>query len=101
MMTTIMYNGTRDSAAGSGEPALPPIAALIGFTSSAVSPGEAVIELPAGPQHTNPMGTHVFVALSEALAAFGLMNAGAVAGGAWFGPVAWRRPRVLLRDAYQ
>jgi hypothetical protein len=45
--------------------------------------------------------THVFVALSAALAAFGLMNAGAVAGGAWFGPVAWRRPRVLLRDAYQ
>ena len=37
--------------------------------------------------------THVFVALSVALAAFGLMNAGAVASGAWFGPIAWPRPR--------
>ena len=26
-------------------------------------------------------------------AAFGLMNAGAVASGAWFGPIAWPRPR--------
>jgi Na+-driven multidrug efflux pump len=33
--------------------------------------------------------TYVFGALSVALAAFGLMNAGAVAGGAWFGPIAW------------
>ena len=37
--------------------------------------------------------THVFVTLSVALAAFGLMNAGAVASGAWFGPIAWPRPR--------
>ena len=29
--------------------------------------------------------SHVFVALGAALAAFGLINAGAVAGGAWFG----------------
>ena len=35
--------------------------------------------------------TYVFAALSAALAAFGLMNAGAVAGGAWFGPIAWPR----------
>jgi Na+-driven multidrug efflux pump len=35
--------------------------------------------------------THVFLALSLALAAFGLINAGAVAGGAWFGPVTFRR----------
>jgi acyl dehydratase len=34
-----------------------------------------------------------FLALSAALAAFGLMNAGAVASGAWFGPIAWPRPR--------
>jgi acyl-coenzyme A thioesterase PaaI-like protein len=34
----------------------PPIAALIGFTPSAVSPGEAVIELAAGRQHANGMG---------------------------------------------
>ena len=38
--------------------------------------------------------TYVFVALSVALAAFGLMNAGAVASGAWFGPIAWPWPRV-------
>jgi putative MATE family efflux protein len=35
--------------------------------------------------------SHVFLALSAALAAFGLINAAAVAGGAWFGPVGWRR----------
>jgi hypothetical protein len=35
----------------------------------------------------------VFLALSAALAAFGLINAGAVAGGAWFGRVAWPRRR--------
>jgi putative MATE family efflux protein len=33
--------------------------------------------------------SYVFLALSAALAAFGLMNAGALAGGAWFGPIAW------------
>src|SRR2546428_628982 len=37
--------------------------------------------------------SYVFVALSAALAAFGLMNAGAVASGAWFGPIAWPQPR--------
>jgi len=36
--------------------------------------------------------SYVFVALSAALAAFGLTNAAAVAAGAWFGPIAWRRP---------
>ena len=40
----------------------PPIASLIGFTLSAVSPGEAVIELQAGRQHANPgeMNTPIF-----------------------------------------
>jgi len=33
--------------------------------------------------------SHVFLALSVALTAFGLINAGAVAGGAWFGPIRW------------
>src|SRR5262245_2387807 len=37
--------------------------------------------------------SHVFLALGVALAAFGLINAAAVAGGAWFGPIGWRRPR--------
>jgi hypothetical protein len=36
--------------------------------------------------------SHVFFALSAALAAFGLINAGAVARGAWFGPIRWPRP---------
>jgi hypothetical protein len=35
--------------------------------------------------------THVFVAQSVALVAFGAINAAAIAGGAWFGPIAWRR----------
>ena len=35
--------------------------------------------------------SHVFLALSAALAAFGLINAAAVASGAWFGRVG--RPR--------
>jgi putative MATE family efflux protein len=37
--------------------------------------------------------SYVFLALSAALAAFGLINAGAVARGAWFGPIGWLRPR--------
>ena len=39
--------------------------------------------------------SYVFVALGAALAAFGLITAGAVATGAWFGPIVWTRPRVL------
>jgi Na+-driven multidrug efflux pump len=47
--------------------------------------------------------TYVFASLSAALVAFGLMNAGAVAGGAWFGPIAWlwirgARHRSQLRE---
>jgi len=41
--------------------------------------------------------THVFLSLAVALAAFGLINAAAVAGGAWFGPVRWSRLHVPLR----
>ncbi len=37
--------------------------------------------------------SHVFLAQGAALAAFGLINAGAVARGAWFGPIGWSRPR--------
>jgi Na+-driven multidrug efflux pump len=33
--------------------------------------------------------TYVFLALSLALTAYGLINAVAVAGGAWFGPIRW------------
>ena len=37
--------------------------------------------------------SYVFLALSAALAAFGLINAVAVARGAWFGPIGWPWPR--------
>ena len=37
--------------------------------------------------------SHVILALGAALAAFGLINAGAVARGVWFGPIGWPRPR--------
>jgi MATE family, multidrug efflux pump len=37
--------------------------------------------------------SYVFLALSAALAAFGLINAAAVARGTWFGPIGWPRPR--------
>jgi putative MATE family efflux protein len=41
--------------------------------------------------------THVFLALSVALTAFGLINAAAVAGGAWFGPIRWQLQRAATR----
>jgi hypothetical protein len=37
------------------------------------------------------------MALGAALAAFGLITAGAVATGAWFGPIVCPRPPVLAR----
>jgi hypothetical protein len=40
--------------------------------------------------------SHVFLAMSAALTVFGLINATAVAGGAWFGPIRWP----VLRCAY-
>lgn len=39
--------------------------------------------------------TQVFIAQGAALAAFGLINAGAVAAGAWFGGAAWPWPRLV------
>ena len=39
---------------------------------------------------------HIFLVQSAALTVFGLINAAAVAGGAWFGPVSWLR---FLRPA--
>jgi acyl-coenzyme A thioesterase PaaI-like protein len=59
----------------------PPIATLIGFTLSAVSPGEAVIELEAGRRHANPMGTlHGGVLCDIADAAMGVAYASTLAG---------------------
>jgi Na+-driven multidrug efflux pump len=40
---------------------------------------------------------HVFFAQSLALVAFGVINAAAVAGGAWFGPLTW--PTLQRRTA--
>jgi uncharacterized protein (TIGR00369 family) len=58
----------------------PPIADLIGFTLTAVSPGEAVIELTAGRQHANPMGTlHGGVLCDIADAAMGIAYASTLA----------------------
>src|SRR5438309_1960515 len=45
--------------------------------------------------------SYVFEALGAALAAFGLITAGAVATGAWFGPIVWPRPRVLAPEGGQ
>ncbi len=45
--------------------------------------------------------SYVFLALGAALAAFGLMTAGAVATGAWLGPIVWLRPRVLAHEGDQ
>ncbi len=63
----------------------PAIAALIGFTLSAVAPGEGVIELAAGPQHANPMGTlHGGVLCDVADAAMGIAYASTLAEGETF-----------------
>ena len=54
----------------------PPIAQLLGFTLTDVSPGEAVITFEAGPQHANPMGTlHGGVLCDIADAAMGMAYA--------------------------
>ncbi len=54
----------------------PPIAALLGFRLTAVEDGQAVIELEAGGQHANPMGTlHGGVLCDIADAAMGMAYA--------------------------
>ena len=58
----------------------PPIADLIGFTLTAVTHGEALIELAAGSQHANPMGTlHGGVLCDIADAAMGIAYASTLA----------------------
>jgi uncharacterized protein (TIGR00369 family) len=71
-----------------GKRPAPPIAALLGFTLSAVSPGEAVIELTAGPQHANPMGAlHGGVLCDIADAAMGIACASTLTEGETFATV--------------
>jgi putative MATE family efflux protein len=41
---------------------------------------------------------HVFFMQSVALVVYGLVNAGSIAGGAWFGPIGWPRGTVALLE---
>jgi len=50
-----MYEGIQKMLRGDVPP--PPIGRLLGFRLVSAQPGEAVMELVAGPQHANPMGT--------------------------------------------
>ena len=59
-----------------GELSPPPVARLIGFTLTAIQPGQAVIELEATAQHANPMGTlHGGILCDIADAAMGMAYA--------------------------
>ena len=68
-----------------GELPPPPIATLIGFTIRAIEPGHAVMEMEAGPQHANPMGTlHGGVLCDLADAAMGMAYASSLDEGETF-----------------
>jgi uncharacterized protein (TIGR00369 family) len=59
-----------------GELPLAPVAGLVGFTLTAVAEERATIELDAGPQHANPLGTlHGGILCDIADAAMGLAYA--------------------------
>ncbi|MGH7713854.1 MAG: PaaI family thioesterase [Gemmatimonadaceae bacterium] len=63
----------------------PPIATLIGFSLTAISPGEVVVEFTAGRQHANPMGTlHGGILCDIADAAMGMAYARTLAEGETF-----------------
>lgn len=64
----------------SGDLAPPPIAQLLGFRLTNVGGDQAVIEMDAGPQHANPMGTlHGGVLCDLADAAMGMAYASGLA----------------------
>jgi uncharacterized protein (TIGR00369 family) len=68
-----------------GESPPPPIAKLIGFTIASIEPGLAVMEMEAGPQHANPMGTlHGGVLCDLADAAMGMAYASSLDEGETF-----------------
>src|SRR5438034_11459623 len=68
-----------------GELPPPPIATLIGFTIKSIEPGHAVMEMEAGPQHANPMGTvHGGVLCDLADAAMGMAYASSLDEGETF-----------------
>jgi uncharacterized protein (TIGR00369 family) len=68
-----------------GELPPPPVAKLIGFSVTAIEPGRSVLELKAGPQHANPMGTlHGGILCDLADAAMGMAYASALGEGETF-----------------
>jgi uncharacterized protein (TIGR00369 family) len=68
-----------------GELPPPPIATLIGFTIGSIEPGRVVVEMNAGPQHANPMGTlHGGVLCDLADAAMGMAYASSLDEGETF-----------------
>jgi uncharacterized protein (TIGR00369 family) len=68
-----------------GEVPPAPAGELIGFRLVAAMPGEAIVELDAGPQHANPMGTlHGGILCDIADAAMGIAYACALAEGESF-----------------
>jgi uncharacterized protein (TIGR00369 family) len=68
-----------------GELPPPPIATLIGFSIASIEPGRAVMEMQAGPQHANPMGTlHGGVLCDLADAAMGMTYASSLDEGETF-----------------
>src|ERR1700732_2559775 len=68
-----------------GESPAPPLPQLAGFRIVAVSPGRAVFEMEAGPQHANPMGTlHGGILCDIGDAAMGISYASTLAGGESF-----------------
>jgi uncharacterized protein (TIGR00369 family) len=68
-----------------GELPPPPVAALIGFTIGSIEPGRVVMEMDAGPQHANPMGTvHGGILCDLADAAMGMAYASTLDEGETF-----------------
>jgi len=68
-----------------GEQTLAPVADLVGFRLSEIEEGRATVEMQAGPQHANPLGTmHGGVLCDIADAAMGLAWASGLAEGETF-----------------
>jgi uncharacterized protein (TIGR00369 family) len=68
-----------------GEAPDPPVARLIGFRLVTLTPGRAVFEMEAGPQHANPMGTlHGGILCDIADAAMGIAFASTLEEGESF-----------------
>ena len=68
-----------------GEQTLAPVADLVGFRLTEIKDGHATVELQAGPQHANPLGTmHGGVLCDIADAAMGLAWASGLAAGETF-----------------